>query len=287
VLWTILWWLVAADSPETDKHISTEERHFILKSLPPSYDATTPVPWRPIFSSQAVWAIVAGHTAHNWLFYTLLTYLPDYLTYELNFNIKEAGFIAVLPYIGCFLGSILAGRGADYVIQRFGLSIVTTRRLFQAGFEVSAGVVLVIAGYTSSVPLAVACVTMSVAFVGAGAAGGYAPNILDLSAYFGGLLMGISNTVATIPGIVSPIITGLVVTSDTKSATTIDEWRFVFWLGLCVAVVGNGIFVVFAGGQHLPGLQAPSDELLDEDDGALAEDGSSGSTAPLVSQAIN
>lgn len=281
MLWTILWWVVAADSPETDLHITTAERHHILRSLPPAYDGSTPVPWGAIFSSRAVWAVVAGHTAHNWLFYTLLTYLPDYLTYELDFNIKEAGFVAVMPYIGCFLGSVLAGRAADYVIQQHGWPVVTTRRVFQAGFELSAGILLVLAGYTSNVGVAVACVTLSVAFVGAGSAGGYAANILDLSAYFGGLLMGISNTIATIPGIVSPIITGLVVTSDTKSDTTVAEWRAVFWLGLTIAIIGNGLFVLMASGDHLPGLQAPSDSV-EGDDGA--EDGASGSTAPLVAK---
>lgn len=37
------------------------------------------VPWRSIFTSLPVWAIVAAHFSENWGFYTLLTELPTYM----------------------------------------------------------------------------------------------------------------------------------------------------------------------------------------------------------------
>ena len=59
----------------------------------------TDTPWREIFSSSAVWAIVVGHFCNNWGFYNLLTCLPSYLNNVLRFDIKHAGFIASLPYL--------------------------------------------------------------------------------------------------------------------------------------------------------------------------------------------
>ena len=42
----------------------------------------------------------------------------------------------------------------------------------------------------------------------------YGSNHLDISGRYAGIVMGLSNTAATIPGILIPIITGAVVDSD-------------------------------------------------------------------------
>ena len=56
-------------------------------------------PWKEMFTSRAVWAIVVGHMCNNWGFYCLLTCLPSYLNNVLNYDIKHAGFVAGLPYL--------------------------------------------------------------------------------------------------------------------------------------------------------------------------------------------
>ena len=262
-LWLVPWWLLVSDRPRDDPRISEEERDLIVSSLPTAFDGTEPVPWRKIVGTPAIWGVVCGHVANNWLFYTLLTWLPDYLKYELGFDLKASGGLAVLPYIGCFLGSTLSGRAADWLIHRRGWRVVTTRRVFQGIFEVLAGLALVLAGYTTNAAVAVALVTVSVTLVGVASAGGYAPNILDLAPYFGGIVLGFSNTMGTLPGIISPLLTGYIVTSDVRSPETVAEWRTVFWIGLSIAVVGNGVFVLLAKGDKIEGLQGP-DEPADE-----------------------
>lgn len=258
VLWLVPWWLFVSDRPQDDKRISEEERDLIVSSLPTAFDGTEPVPWAKIVGTPAIWGVVCGHVANNWLFYTLLTWLPDYLKYELGFDLEDSGGLAVLPYIGCFLGSTLSGRVADWLIHKRGWRVVTTRRFFQGAFEVLAGIALVLAGYTTNAAVAVALVTVSVSFVGVASAGGYAPNILDLAPYFGGIVLGFSNTLGTLPGIISPLLTGYIVTSDVRSPETVAEWRTVFWIGLSIAVVGNGMFVLLVKGEQIEGLQGPA-----------------------------
>ena len=45
-------------------------------------------PWKDIFSSPAVWAIIVAHTCSNWGTYTLLTNIPAYMKEVLKFSIK-------------------------------------------------------------------------------------------------------------------------------------------------------------------------------------------------------
>lgn len=71
-----------AGSPEQDPRITPEELEYIQKSIRNvSEERTfrTDVPWKRIFTSMPVWAIVVSHFGENWGFYTLLTQLPKYL----------------------------------------------------------------------------------------------------------------------------------------------------------------------------------------------------------------
>ena len=56
---------------------------------------------------------------------------------------------------------------------------------------------------------AIAFLILGVGFSGLNATG-YAVNHLDLAPRYAGILMGISNTFATIPGFLSPIVTGYI-----------------------------------------------------------------------------
>ena len=46
-------------------------------------------PWRAILTSPAVLAIIIGHFANNWGFYTLLTCLPTFLNQTLCLDISK------------------------------------------------------------------------------------------------------------------------------------------------------------------------------------------------------
>lgn len=40
---------------------------------------------------------------------------------------------------------------------------------------------------------------------------GFVPNIIDLSPNYAGILMGIVNTIATLPGMIGPVVAGAIV----------------------------------------------------------------------------
>lgn len=84
-VWYIFWLILVKESPETDPYISEAERKYICESLGKTTTTTTSseqptkVPWKAIFTSKAVYAIVAANFSENWGFYTLLTQLPTFL----------------------------------------------------------------------------------------------------------------------------------------------------------------------------------------------------------------
>lgn len=49
---------------------------------------SVPIPWKSILTSRPFWALVFAQCAMNFGFYTLLTQIPSYLAYFMQFDIK-------------------------------------------------------------------------------------------------------------------------------------------------------------------------------------------------------
>lgn len=98
-VWFFFWMILVKESPESDPYITEEERTYICKSLGKTSttksDVPTKVPWKAIFTSKAVYAIVAANFSENWGFYTLLTQLPTFLKGP-KISRKRGNFLEVL-----------------------------------------------------------------------------------------------------------------------------------------------------------------------------------------------
>ncbi|KAF4795897.1 hypothetical protein TURU_088570 [Turdus rufiventris] len=164
------------------------------------------VPWRPMLESLPLWAIVVAHFSYNWTFYTLLTLLPTYMKEILRFDAQENGFLSALPYFGCWLCIILSGQIADYLREKQNFSTVCVRKCFTLIGMIGPAVFLVAAGFIGcNYALAVAFVTISTT-LGGFCTSGYSINHLDIAPSYAGILLGITNSFATIPGMVGPVI---------------------------------------------------------------------------------
>jgi ACS family sodium-dependent inorganic phosphate cotransporter len=72
---------------------------------------------------------------------------------------------------------------------------------------------MVAAGYVMTKVAAITCLTVAVG-IGGFAWSGFSVNHLDIAPQFAGILMGVSNTFATLPGIISPALVGAIVTDQ-------------------------------------------------------------------------
>ncbi|KAL9965860.1 hypothetical protein ACROYT_G029714 [Oculina patagonica] len=262
VAWAIVWFLVVRNSPAEDSNISEEERLFIESSLANDVQKKdVQVPWKAIFTSLPVWAIVVAHFSENWGFYTLLTELPSFLKHRLDFDLSKAGFVSALPYLVMAITIQTGGHIADCLRRKQVLTTTVVRKLFNSFGFVCQGVCIVIAGYTNNWLVAVVCLTLAVGG-GGFAFSGFFVNHLDIAPQFGGILMGISNTVATLPGIVSPLLTGVIVQHQSSAG----EWRIVFYLGGLIYIIGAILYCIFASGNKQTWAAGYSELTQTDDD---------------------
>jgi ACS family sodium-dependent inorganic phosphate cotransporter len=100
---------------------------------------------------------------------------------------------------------------------------------------------------------AITCISLSLG-CGGFAWAGFSINHLDIAPQYAAILMGISNTIGTIPGIISPQVTGFLVKDRTE-----EEWQYVFLITACVYLLGAIFYGLMASGRRQDWSRIPGE----------------------------
>jgi len=173
--------------------------------------------------------------------------LPTFLNDVVGFDLKSAGFASSLPYLTMGLLMGVTGYTADYLISHKIFSTTFVRKLFNCGGFIAQCVFMMAAAYILNEFAIITCLTLGVG-LGAFSISGFAVNHLDIAPQYAAILIGITNTFATIPGIVSPLLTGLVVTSNDPDEMK-NQWRIVFFVSASIYLFGAVFYWLFCSGE--------------------------------------
>lgn len=271
VLWFLLWCLIVAESPAKHPSISNKELEYIQGSIGYTDEQTQNLkpPWRCFLTSLPVWAIVAAHFSENWGFYSWLTELPSFMNDVLHYDMYQAGFLAAVPYLVMAIVVQGCGHLADFLRGTMQISTEIVRKLFTCGAFFCQIVFMIAAGYTSSSTACMVCLTFAVG-LGGFAWGGFSVNHLDIAPQFASILMGLSNTFATLPGIISPALTGAIVTRKGDPG----QWQIVFYIAAGVYLFGAVIYGLFASGNRQKWAEVPTGYIPHRDGTETEQDDS-------------
>lgn len=99
LLWVLAYVILGANSPAVHSSISVEEKYYIEKSLGHlDGHKSQPIPWRHIFTSLPMWALIIAHCGYNWGFWTLLTEIPSFMNYIMKFDMRSVRRIFLLRF---------------------------------------------------------------------------------------------------------------------------------------------------------------------------------------------
>ncbi|XP_036422476.1 sialin [Colossoma macropomum] len=244
-LWAVLWFILVSDEPRTHPRISDQEKEYIINSIGSeggSHGWT--VPLLPMLLSVPLWTIIITQMCSNWSYYTLLTSLPTYMDTVLHFDLRQNSFLSALPYLGGWLSSVLSGVIADNLLERKLLSVTAVRKIFTiAGMLLPAGLLVAVGFSGCSGILAVTFLTLSTTIGGISSAGVFM-NQIDIAPRYAGMLLGITNTFGTIPGILAPIAVGYLAKDH-----SLVGWRKVFCVSAGVSALGACLYTLFGTGK--------------------------------------
>lgn len=123
---------------------------------------------------------------------------------------------------------------------------------------------LLVVGFSHTKGVAITFLVLAVGFSGF-AISGFNVNHLDIAPRYASILMGISNGVGTLSGMVCPLIVGAMTKNKTR-----EEWQYVFLIAALVHYGGVIFYGCFASGEKQ--WWAEPEKISDEKCGILDED---------------
>lgn len=172
------------------------------------------MPWKSVFTSPAFLAILVAHTCSNWGWYMVLIELPNYMKSVLKFKIAENAVLSAVPFLTMWLFSMILSKTLDTLRAKNIITTTTARKIATLIASVVPMICFIALSYIGCMrTLAIVLMTLAVTSVG-GMFSGFLSNHIDIAPNFAGTLMAITNSCATIPGIIVPIFVGKLTEAD-------------------------------------------------------------------------
>lgn len=245
LVWTLFWFSWGAEYPEHDPMVSGREIQHIYETIGfPSVNDELPVPWKHILLSPQVMAICVCHFAANWGFYTILTELPTFLSDALQLDGNQLGFYATLPFLAMTFSAAFGGILVDKTLHRF-MNTTNTRKVTVAITFIAQMMFFFLTGKATERIEYIAYISAAMFFCGL-CWSGFGANHLDIAPDYASVLLGVTNTFGTLPGILSPIVTSAFV----KNMNDPGSWSIVFLLAGYIYLAAALFYVLFGGGER-------------------------------------
>ena len=250
VIWSISWMFIVYDSPDVHPRISEDERLYISNSvrkdsIDTELDSNKSVPWLKILTSLPVWAMFVTNICATFGTDLFITNMPTYMREVLLFDVKTIGFLSFLPYIGSTLVIYISGIIFDAIVNHDIMSKKVARRICNTVSLMGSGLFLfgLVFVDCSEPYAAVALLFLTVSFTGAQIGAGFIAYPSDIAPRFSGIILAISNSLATVSGFLSPLAVGIMTKNQTQ-----QEWQTVFYLCTGLFTLGSLFFVFFSSG---------------------------------------
>lgn len=241
VVWAAVWYFQAASYPEQHPGISAQELALLGGSSGGKREPAD-IPWKELLSHRAVLVIFINHFCTNWGLYMMLAWLPSYFRDVQSLSVTSAGFYSAAPWLTMFVMTNIAGWAADRLRAR-GNSITFVRKLMQTTGLAGSAVFFLLALQADTPLIALSVMCGALAFI-ALTFSGYVPNFLDIAPRHADVLVGISNTFATIPGIVGVALAGWLLDRT-------GSYAGVFLTVAAVQVSGAILWLAYATGEKI------------------------------------
>jgi ACS family glucarate transporter-like MFS transporter len=209
-LWAVSWSRWFRDEPRDHPQVNAAEAELIEtgRRISAHHHAGKDV-WRALAASPGVWFLCLAYFSNSYGSYFVMTWLPTYLAERRGFEKESLSFFSGLPLLLSVFGDITGGAVTDFITRRFGLRLgrsgVAVIGYAVAGAAMFASVLSttpVMAASLIAVAVAASMFTLSASWAAC----------IDIGGEHTAVLSAAMNTTGQIGSILSPIVTGWVVT---------------------------------------------------------------------------
>ncbi|XP_043238701.1 putative inorganic phosphate cotransporter [Amphibalanus amphitrite] len=250
LVWSVAWTLLVYETPADHPRISFRERVYIysLTYQGSGQRSSVPFPWRRALSCRPFQALIVTQFCQNWGDYLIMTELPTYISTALRYPLNTNAMFSALPQLAKVVFALGVSFVADWLARGSRLSLSANRKLWNSiGMYIPALTLVGVSFAGCSDVLVLTLMVTTVGFNGA-VLSGYNINHMDLAPNFAGTLMGITNCVATLAGVLAPFQAGYVLNQQPSLA----NWRTVFLTAAGLLALGNTVFCALGSTSRQP-----------------------------------
>jgi len=248
IAWFLLFSALGASAPEVHKKCArTGEALWIQQQRGAAHFEEArrvgefPLP-RRLLREPCVWAIFAGHVGCNYAWYVMLSWMPTFFKGRYSLHLGDNPVILAAPYLASWAGGLLGGRSSDALVAR-GFRTRRVRKAVHVAGALGNAFFLQLAARSGTPGTAALWISLG-AFMGRMQNAGYWVNMVDICPESAATIMGMSNTMGTIPGIIGQPITQAIL-AGSGGDHSVDAWAIVFGIGGAVGALGALTFMTF------------------------------------------
>ena len=152
-------------------------------------------------------ALTHVHNCINWSFFVMQAWLPTYFASELGLDMKASALFSALPFATMALGSLVSGQASAALLQR--MAPFEVRKRMVALSSIVPACALLALSYVKSPTAALGLLVTALGAHSFSSAGLHA-HVTDVAPQASGRILGFTNTVGVLVGIVANVATGRV-----------------------------------------------------------------------------
>lgn len=121
-LWLIPWLIINKNTPDKHPWITPEEQQYILQqqhNTPVATNTNTTIySWRELLQFRNTWGIITARFFIDPVWWLFVTWLPTFLKEQYQFDMKQVGAFAWVPYLFAAIGGLTGGFYSSRLIKK-------------------------------------------------------------------------------------------------------------------------------------------------------------------------
>lgn len=206
-------------------------------------------PWMAIITSKVVLSTIAVKFGGGYVYYTLSSKLPSYLSEVIHEDLTKNGLLNSITYLIAATSAIICGGLSERVIQWDWLSRTNTRKTFSLIANVGMAVSIALVPTAGCSEFYVMVLVLTCYFFLGFISGGDVPVPGELTKNYPAIVYSYMNAMSITTGFIAPKAIGYTLEGfhDVRFG-----WSIVFYTAAVVTLTGNAFFILFGSAERQP-----------------------------------
>jgi MFS family permease len=227
LVWAVVWWGYARDTPATHPRVSKAEREYIESQIPPR--PVRDLPLQLVFTNLPILTVAFGYMCFAYVGWMFLFWIPTYLVEARGYPLGVMGVLGIPLHGSAFIGLVGGGMLGDRLLRRGWSPQFVRARM--GGISLLLSLPFLLTG--ALVSSATVCVICFVVFYGlfTSALSCYSTVAIEFNQHLAGSIFGLINTLGTFAGFLGPLTAGYMLTGSG------GNWLIPFYVDAVIATL--------------------------------------------------